>query len=349
MRIRLAELGMTSPNMIADVIQVLKSGRFINGPWAQRFGRAWAEVCGASECIPVASGSAALIAVLKQLRNTKSNKVILPDYSFAATAFAVKEAGLEPIYVSVDDRGLMDLKATRAAVREFEPLAVLPVHMYGQYLNLGRLPDEIMVVEDACQAHGITSLQGVAACYSFYPAKNLGAAGDAGAVVTNLKNLANQVRAYCNYGDFPGEKYSHTISGNNLRMDELQAAVLLHKLEYLHDHNQARQTLAAIYQDAGVHSLAKNPTNWHLYPILVTDPDEFIGHMAREEVEVGRHYPYRLSSIVPGTEFELNGNSDRLAKHVVTLPIGPHLVGGDILRVVELITKTMKFEAGLWV
>lgn len=356
--VKAAELGIYENSLLKIVESVLKSGRFINGPWAEKFAASWAQFNGAAECIPVASGSAALIATLNQIKfssetGEEPRKVILPDYSFAATAFAVKEAGLEPVYVNVDRHGIMNWREAVKAMRDIKPLAVIPVHMYGQYGIIARpLLEETIVIEDACQAHGTGPLQGLAACYSFYPAKNLGAAGDAGAVVTNVPALANRIRAYINYGDFPGQKYVHSVPGNNLRMDEIQATILHHKLPYLMPDNMRRAALAKLYREQGIESLAnpKLTNNWHLYPILVGEPEQFIQAMRERGIEVGRHYPYRLSEVVPGEFYgKPDGNAEKLANHVVTLPIGPHLLPQDIVRVATAVKTMTSQRDGLWV
>jgi dTDP-4-amino-4,6-dideoxygalactose transaminase len=186
MKVKFAELGIQDDAALADVEVVLKSGRFIGGMYLEEFAEKWAKFCGAKHCVPVASGSAALTASIKALV-PPSGAVLLPALSFAATAFSVIEAGCEPIYVDVRPDGLMNLDVAEEAVHRMHISCVLPVHLYGQLLEIeydSALYNTI-VIEDACQAHGVFKLWGDAGCFSFYPSKNLGAAGDAGAVVTN--------------------------------------------------------------------------------------------------------------------------------------------------------------------
>jgi len=289
MNIKFADTRITDSDIHDAIIEVLNSGNFINGPYATMFEEEFAKLCNARHCAAVNSGSAALTLTLREAkRHMDQPYVIVPSLSFAATSFSVMEAGFTPMYCNVTSSGLMDMDHCEYLLEENEGkiAAVIPVHMYGQLLtlDLSLLQSGALIIEDACQAVGeFTKLQGDIACFSFYPSKTLGAAGDAGAVVTSSNSVYRAVKALSNYGDYPGEKYVHSVFGSNQRISELQAAILVHKLKY--DHNTAmvvRRHIASVYSEHDLHTFAVNPSSWYLYPILVDKPDEFIRFSAEE-------------------------------------------------------------------
>lgn len=349
MTIKFADLSIQDPELEQDIHKVLVSGQFINGPFLKKFEEAWASYCGTRYCVGVASGSAALTAALKALDIKAGGLVAIPMLSFAATLFSVLEAGLVPVFVEVDSNGLMNQDILLDSGIEVD--VIMPVHLYGQVLHI---KDELLgctVVEDACQAHGaFASLQGMLAAFSFYPSKNLGAAGDAGAVVTNSETFNRFIRAYINYGDYPGEKYVHSEIGTNARMDELQAAILLHKLSRLDAHNAVRRSVAMYYSENGIYSYATvRPNVWHLYPILVDKPSEFRNRMMVVDIETGRHLPYVLQDLYNGGA--VLGNSDiarRIAEHVVTLPIGPHIDSYAQEKVIAAVKTIAEYDGNMW-
>ena len=186
------------------------------------------------------------------------------------------------------------------------------------------------MLEDAAQAFGVfDGLQGKAAAFSFYPAKNLGCAGDGGALVMDDWDYAEFARAYRNYGDIPGTKFNHALLGDNLRLDNIQAAILVAKLQMpmLHDMQEYRGQLAAHYRTCGVESLATNKQNsWHLFPVLLpeeVDRVDFTNFMAFNGIQVGNHYPYILPEKVRGWPYDGQfPEAKKIANRVITLPIG---------------------------
>jgi dTDP-4-amino-4,6-dideoxygalactose transaminase len=354
MDIKFAELGIVGNTRINEAIQrIIESGRFINGPYGQEFATLWAKECVTEFCVPVASGSAALISVLKAIKTAVHKFVIVPDVSFAATSFAVVEADLQPLFCRCLPNGLMDQAHCLELLNSYghHVAAVIPVHLYGQIM---RIDEQILyktaVIEDACQAHGaFKGLQGAAAAFSFYPSKNLGAAGDAGAVVTNIPGLKSAIEGYINYGDYPGDKYVHSILGNNLRMDEIQAAVLVEKLRqnYLEVSQSVRELIAGIYKTAGIPSIATvQPNAWHLYPILVSSPKRFQQEFANNGIEVGIHYPYTLSQL---HHQKIGCNNSRvISEHVLTLPIGPHMSRAEANFVVGKLRGFAFYDGNNW-
>lgn len=348
-RVRFAELGIKDESLLKVAENVLKSGEFIGGHVVDMFADEWAACCNTKYCVPTSSGSAALTTTLNLLFD-KGSFVLVPAMSFAATVFSVVHAGLIPVYVDVLPNGLMNLDKAREAAGKFDVAGIIPVHLYGQWQRIpSDLLDNYIVVEDACQVHGgFMSLQGAAACFSFYPSKNLGGAGDSGAVVTNKKWLAERIYRYNNYGDPKGEKYRHTVVGVNERMDAIQAAILSYKLSSLEASNEARAHVADMYESFGVTSIACGTCVWHLYPILVSEPAVFAKKFDEVGIDVGRHYPYVLSDIVDGTIYGDVEVARNIARHVLTLPIGPHLDTDDVIRVVNELKSFAVFEDNIW-
>lgn len=353
--IALADCSVTDPLVIKTLVDVLRSGKFINGPYNKIFSEMWAKECHTADCVLVSSGTTALIAALKcTMRRERSPYVVLPALSFAATAFAVVEAGYVPVYVDVDTNGLIDWNRVETIIKLHgnKIHAIMPVHLYGQVTSVPQsISDRYYVIEDAAQAHGVIDSPKIA-CFSFYPSKNMGAIGDAGAVVTNIPELGERIRAYINYGDNPGEKYTHNFQGTNLRCDELQAAYLVVTYKNLEEANKTREVIADIYESGGVVSLANSkPSSRHLYPILADNPELFRRVLYDYNTEAGNHYPYMLPELpgVHGMRYLDCENAERIKSHVVTLPIGSHMTSADAYQVVATIRDVAELhDDGLW-
>jgi dTDP-4-amino-4,6-dideoxygalactose transaminase len=353
MRVPQARLAVDDVATIEAVTKVLRSGRFIGGDEVERFAERWANYCVTRHCVPTASGSAALAACIRAL-STKDDTILVPAFSFAATTAVLWETGRRPVYCDVTPDGLMDWNMAEDLIKHVQ--GIMPVHLYGQ---LSVIPDVIKtkvfyIIEDACQAHGIygggPTLQGDVACYSFYPSKNLGAAGDAGAVVTNRDDIAEYVAMWINYGDRPGHKYEHRVPGTNARMDAIQAAFLNNQLCVLGENNTIRANVVRQYRSEAVMSIATaERCVWHLYPILATEPDELIKRMSGLGVEVGRHYPYPLWKVLYDGSDRDFPVADKLAQHVVTLPIGPHVTSADARYVADSLKEVSQMDdEGMW-
>src|ERR1051325_2474912 len=243
----------------AAIARVIENTSFILGPEVRGFEAAFAEYVDAGACIAVNSGTAALQRALMVAGIGAGDEVIVPSFTFFATAEAVSVLGAMPVFVDVDP---VSYTVTAAAI---EPAitprtrAVIPVHLYGQAADLDPILElarthNLHVIEDAAQAHGAeykdkrVGARGNAGCFSFYPSKNLGAYGEAGAVVTNDEQLATGLRLLRDHGST--SKYAHAIVGYNFRMEEIQAAVLNVKLRHLSDWNDARRARAARYNAA---------------------------------------------------------------------------------------------------
>ena len=291
----------------AAVAGVLASGRYIGGPVLSQFEDAFAEYCGTRHCVGNANGTAAVHLALLALNVGPGDEVITVASTFAATVEAILYTGATPVLVDADeDTGGLDPKALASAITD-RTKAIVPVHLFGQ---LGRIADvldvataaDIPVLEDACQAHGATALGrragslGTVGCFSFYPAKNLGACGDAGALVTDDDDLAAHIRSLLDHGQTM--KYRHQYVGFNYRLDSIQAAVLATRLEDLERENAARRALAEIYDEALDDLPLVLPRRddddgevFHLYVVRTPKRDALQDFLTRHGVETAIHYP----------------------------------------------------------
>jgi dTDP-4-amino-4,6-dideoxygalactose transaminase len=323
---------------------IVDEGRFANGPAVASFERAFAEFCGVPECVGVASGLDALRLALIGSGLKPGDEVLVPANTFVATFEAVTQAGGTPVPVDVTELDYnIDVDAAAAAV-SLRTRYVLPVHLYGQLADMQRILDlaashGLIIVEDACQAHGATrdgiraGAAGDAAAFSFYPGKNLGAFGDAGAIVTADATIAAQARSLREHGQ--RTKYRHERVGYTARLDTLQAAVLLEKLARLDRWNEERRTLARIYVDglAGVGDCSLPPVPagsnpvWHLFPLRTAGAEALASFLAARGIATGRHYPEppHLSGAYASLGY---GRGDfpvaeRLAEELLSLPLFP--------------------------
>jgi dTDP-4-amino-4,6-dideoxygalactose transaminase len=329
---------------------VVRRGAFILGEEVEAFERELAAFVGVRHCVGVANGTDALELALRAGGIGAGDRVIVPANTFVATAFAVVRAGATPIFADCDSvHHLIDATALPTGAR-----AVMAVHLYGQMAPVealaAALPDAILI-EDAAQAHGATRFGrqagtiGLAAGTSFYPAKNLGAYGDGGALLTSSDRVADEVRARRNYGGIA--KYDHPVLGMNSRLDTLQAVVLRAKLKRLAAWNDARRAAARRYDEllAGVpevelpRTLAGNEHVWHLYTVRVPRRDEVLRKLQAAGIGVGVHYPTPLP--FQGAFAELGHRrgefpvSERTAAEILSLPMFPHITPQQQARVVE--------------
>ena len=298
---------------------------YIDGVEDKAFEKAFAEYCGTKYCVGVGNGLDALMLALKALDIGKGDEVIVPSNTYIATALAVTYVGAQPVFVEPDIRTFnINPELIEIAITE-KTKAIMPVHLYGQACDMDPIMEiahkyGLKVVEDCAQAHGATykgqtvGTFGDAAGFSFYPGKNLGALGDAGALVTNDKGLADKVRALGNYGS--DYKYHHIYKGNNSRLDELQAAFLAVKLPRLERMNAERRRIAQLYTEG-----IKNPKVvtpyvpencvpvWHIYGIRCAERDTLEKHLNEKGIGTNKHYPipmhlqecYRDLNISKGT------------------------------------------------
>ncbi len=287
--------------------RVFNRSWYIAGVEDDTFEKAFSEYCGIRYCVGVGNGLDALMLALKALGVGRGDEVIVPSNTYIATALSVTFVGATPVFVEPDIRTFnINPELIEASITE-KTKAIMPVHLYGQACDMDPIMEiarkyDLRVVEDCAQAHGATykgqkvGTFGDAAGFSFYPGKNLGALGDAGAVVTNNKDLADMIRALGNYGS--DYKYHHIYKGNNTRLDELQAAFLTAKLPYLEKMNAERRRIAKMYTEKIKNSAVITPyvipeclPVWHIYGIRCEERDALENHLNSKGIGTNKHYP----------------------------------------------------------
>ena len=339
----------------AAVARVLDSGWYILGPEVEAFEAEWAEYCGADHVVGVANGLDALILALRALEVGPGDEVIVPSNTYIATWLAVSAVGATPVPVEPDPTTHnIDPTRIEAAITS-RTKVLLPVHLYGQPVDLDPIlalarRHGLKVVEDAAQAHGARyrsrriGAHGDVVCWSFYPGKNLGAMGDAGAVTTNSAELADRIRVLRNYGS--RVKYVNEVQGGNSRLDPIQAAVLRVKLAHLDAWTDRRTAVAAAYAEGMADSGLTLPhvpgwadPAWHLYVVRTPDRDGLQRRLTEAGVGTLIHYPiaphmqaaYSDLSIAP----EALPVARRLADEVLSLPMGPHLSLASVTTIIR--------------
>jgi dTDP-4-amino-4,6-dideoxygalactose transaminase len=323
---------------------LIDRGAFINGPAVERFEAAFARYCRTEHCVGVASGLDALRLGLIALELPPRSEVIVPAMTFIATFEAVEQAGLTPVPVDVndDDCGL-DAAAVDASVTS-RTSAILPVHLYGQMADVSSLTSiatrrSLALIEDACQAHGAhrdgvsAGAVGTLAAFSFYPTKNLGAWGDAGALVTESSAMADKVRALREHGQT--RRYHSEYLGYTARLDALQAVVLTHKLRYLDEANDKRRAAATQYSSLlrGVGDLrlpvAVDGSHhvWHLYTLRTAEPQDLGSYLDARGIGSGRHYPEPPHTTPPFGHLGYGNGAfpvaETIARETISLPMFP--------------------------
>jgi dTDP-4-amino-4,6-dideoxygalactose transaminase len=294
----------------AAIASVIQDTAFVGGRYVQAFEQEFAKYCGTGHCIGCANGTDAIFLALHMLGIGSGDEVITAANSFIASSEGITMAGAKVVFADCDSRTYNISPADITAKITSRTRAILPVHLYGQpadmdaILSIARRHD-LYVIEDAAQAHGaeITGRRpgqfGHCAAYSFYPGKNLGAYGDAGAVVTNDDALAKKIRQFANHGS--ATKYDHAFEGVNSRLDGIQAAVLSVKLPHLERWTETRRRAAKLYDQllADVDVVLPVVQDgfrhvYHLYAIRVANRDAFRTAMAERNVDAGIHYPIAL-------------------------------------------------------
>lgn len=326
--------------------RVMESGWFIMGVEKLAFEREFADYCGVRHCVGVGNGLDALHLVLKGYGIGVGDEVIVPANTFIATWLAVSYSGAKPVPVEPDAKNYnLDPECLESAVTN-KTKAVIPVHLYGQPAEMDQIHSiakkyDIKVIEDAAQAHGARYKErkagqlGHAACFSFYPGKNLGAFGDAGAVVTDDDALAEKIRLLGNYGS--AEKYYHEVKGYNSRLDEIQAAFLRVKIGRLEMWNKQRRQIASFYierlADLGELSLPHVPAwvspSWHIFSVHCKERDRLKEFLGKKGIETLKHYPQPPHLATAYKELGYSAGAFRiteaLASSQLSLPIGPYM------------------------
>jgi dTDP-4-amino-4,6-dideoxygalactose transaminase len=343
----------------AASVAVLGRTDYILGRDVDLFEEEFAAFCEAAFAVGVDNGTSALELVLRAYGIGPGDEVITAANTFIATALAISCVGATPVLVDIDPQTYtIDPMLIEAAITP-QTKAIIPVHLYGQPADMDSILEiarrhDLVVIEDACQAHGarykgrrVGSL-GHAAAFSFYPAKNLGASGDGGMIVTNDQEVAKSLRMLRNYGQ--REKYYHVLRGYNRRLDTLQAAMLRVKLKYLDAWNAARRTHAQAYAQLLVGTEAVTPKEaddaesvWHLYVIRTANRDMLQAHLADRHIATGIHYPVPIHLQPAYQDLGYTRGAfpiaERYADEILSLPMYAELTSDMIECVAEAIKE----------
>lgn len=346
--------------VISDVIQ---NSSFVRGPYVEKFEQMFAEMMECKYCVSCANGTDSLYIAMKALGVGPSDEVIVPAHSWISTSETVTQAGAKVVFCDTDeetftiDPGSIEAKLTPNTV------GIIPVHLYGQPADMDAImavakKHNLWVLEDCAQAHlarykgQLVGTFGNAASFSFYPGKNLGAMGDAGALVTNDHALAEKMAMLARHGGL--KKGDHRIEGTNSRLDGMQAAILLVKAPYLSKWTAQRQRLADCYTKVlsnldliKVPRVAEGREHvWHLYVIRSEKRDDLAAFLNKNNVQTIINYPVALPFLPAYTRFHHQPvdfpNTFRNQSEVLSLPIYPELTFTDVDRVAKLIDEFFK-------
>jgi dTDP-4-amino-4,6-dideoxygalactose transaminase len=346
---------------VDDAIRrVVANADFILGKDVELFEQEFADYCEAKYAVGLDTGISALELALRAHGIEAGDEVITVSHTFIASVSSISFTGAQPVFVDVDSKTYtMDASQIEAAITP-RTKAILPVHLYGQPADMDAIlaiarKRHLVVIEDACQAHGAhykgkrVGTLGDAGCFSFYPAKNLGAYGDGGMLVTNSVEVAEKMRMLRNYGQ--REKYHHVFLAYNRRLDTLQAAVLRVKLRHLDDWNAGRQQAARLYDEllkdvGGVippHAASDRTHVYHLYVIQHPRRDALMSHLREQGVSAGLHYPTPVhlqpcyeSLGVPRGSLPV---TESLAPRILSLPMYPEITREQVEHVCQQIRQ----------
>jgi dTDP-4-amino-4,6-dideoxygalactose transaminase len=344
--------------VIADVIA---ETAFIGGAHLQSFEAAFAQFCNVKHCVGVGNGTDAIFIALKALGIGHGDEVITVANSFIATSEAITTTGARVVFVDIDPKTYnIDTKQIESKITA-KTKAIIPVHLYGQPVDMDSIlliarTHKLKVIEDAAQAHGAmykgrrVGSFGVVACFSFYPGKNLGAYGDAGAIVTDNPELAKKVKMLANHGRI--DKYDHEIEGVNSRMDGLQAAILGVKLKYLKEWTEKRRNNARLYNELLKGARVETPIEidnveavYHLYVVRETtgNREKLQAYLKSKGISTGIHYPIALPNLKAyaylNHKEEDFPNATRASREILSLPMFPELQDSQIKYVCEKVRE----------
>ncbi len=332
--------------------KVVESGRYILGPEVEAFEDAFSNYLSRRHCIGVANGTDALTIALRALGVGPGDEVVVPAVSFFATAEAVVNAGAVPVFADIDPQTHCLTGATAGAAIGKRTKAIIPVHLFGNVAPMGELNQlaeehDLVVLEDAAQAAGarldgrMAGSLGTAAAFSFYPSKNLGALGDAGAIATDDDQVAEVARTLRNHGTV--DEWVHAENGYNSRLDELQAAALSVLLPHLDEWIRARRRVASEYRQAGLDAVVQMPIEtpgaeaaYHLFVVVCERRNELIAGLAEAGVESRAYFTTPLHhqpALATRATPRPLPNAERLAAAGVALPMGPGLDASSVMMV----------------
>jgi dTDP-4-amino-4,6-dideoxygalactose transaminase len=336
---------------------VIDKGAFAGGPFVEKFENSFAQFCGAKHCIGVSSGTSALTLLLQAHSIGPGDEVIIPVNTFIATAESVSILGATPVFCDCEESSaLIDTSKIEEKITG-KTKAIIPVHLYGQPADMDEITEiakkhNLLVIEDACQAHGARYLPSPSegesqgdghAAYSFYPGKNLGAFGEAGGVTTNSDDIAQRIRMLRDHGQ--SKKYYHDKIGWNERMDGIQGAVLDIKLQHLKEWNENRYKNAQLYREklegiGDIRFFEEKPGRTHVYHLFVIRTlhrDELQEHLKQNDIHSGIHYPIPLHL---QKAYEHLGHqkgdfpvAEAIADQILSLPMFPEMTEEQVEKV----------------
>lgn len=376
MKVKFTDLSKLHKLIKADldraISRVLESGRFVKGDEVRKFEEEFAQFCQARFTVGCSSGTSALHTALWALGIGPGDEVLLPAHTSVSTAEAILHTGATPVFVDIDEETyLVDPEKIEASITG-RTKAIIVVHLYGQPVDMDRLMyyarrHELWIIEDATQAAGArykgrsVGTLGDVACFGFDPTTNLGAFGDAGALVTNDPEIAERSRMFVDHGR--KEKYVHQFVGYNYRMDELQAAVLRAKLNYLKIWNEQRRSAVLRYKNAlqdrpslfGRLVLPKEyPGSYGVYCLFVVrtrERDQLRVHLDKCGIETQIHYPIPLHLQPAFKEIGLPAGSlpitEKMVKEIISLPLHPLITDEEIIYVIDNIEKFFRTHPGV--
>ena len=347
--------------LIDDFISVLDSGRYVSGPGVAKFETEFANYVGAKFGIGLSNGSSAVELALKAVGVEKGDEVIVPSLTFIASIEAILEADAVPVLIDIDKSTWnIDVSLIEQAITP-KTKAILPVHLHGRLANMEQIlpianKHNLKVIEDSAQAHGAqrgsfrAGSCSDAAAFSFYPGKNLGALGEAGAVTTNSSEISEWLKRSRNYGS--SEKYVHIHRGNNFRMDELQSLFLSTKLRNLDAWTEKRINSARIYDNIldslGIQRTAPDSGRhvYHIYSVLIENRNKVMSDLNKKNIGAGSHYPLPCH-LQPGYKTSIRQGSDLkiselISSQILSLPLDESISQEQINYVCDELVKSMK-------
>ena len=360
-----AQYRSIKPEIDAAVVRVFESGRYVLGEEVAAFEREFAEFCGAAHAVAVNSGTSALQLALIAAGVGPGDEVVTVPFTFVATAAVIDYVGAVPVFVDIEPRTFtMNPAAVEDAITD-RTRAVIPVHVFGQCADMDPIRavaarHGLAVIEDAAQAHGAryrglrAGIVGDFGCFSFYPTKNLGAAGEGGIVVTDDERGAEQIRALRNWGE--RAKYEHAVRAFNMRMDALQAAVLRVKLRHLDEWTNRRRRIAQRYDEALDGMGLQLPREmeyarhvYHLYTVRARERDGLQKLLAADGIATGVHYPIPIHLQPAWADLGYAAGAfpeaERAAGDVLSLPLYPEMTDEQVETVVSSVRRAVASPA----